>query len=263
MPNGVYSNAFSGRRLFSFMVLFSYLGQYCLLLYMAIRSCAEFGTYRKNLVSEIVKTGFDSIPLIVLTGAFTGAVMTIQTAYQIESGYFPNTIIGSIVTQSLVLELAAGITSLVLAGRVGARIATELGTMRVSEQIAALDSMGFNSVTFLVVPRIMAGILMFPVVYIVATTTGITGGVVAGMSTGAIVAEEFLMGAKPYFLPQDVAFGFIKSFVFGFVITSVACYKGFFASGGAEGVGRATTQAAVMGCTYVLLSDLILAFFFL
>lgn len=235
------------------------LGRYGTLLYQALRSSIEFSTYRKNLVSELVKVGYDSLGIIMLTGVFTGAVLTIQTAYQLYHSFIPISTIGTIVSESILIELAAVISSLVLAGKVGARIATELGTMKVSDQVDALESMGFNSVTYLVVPRVIAGMLMFPVLYIVAAIFGIGGGLVTGILTGAVPASEFITGAQMQFAPWNVVFGFVKSFVFGFVITSVACYKGYFASGGAEGVGKGTTQATVLGCIYVLLADFLLA----
>lgn len=234
-------------------------GQYSLLLYQALRSITEFSTYRKNLFQEFVKVGYESIPIIMLTGVFTGAVLTLQTAYQLETGFIPRYTIGAIVSQSIIIELAAVIGALVLAGKVGARIATELGTMRVSEQIDALESMGFNSVSFLVIPRILAGILMFPILYVVGATFGVLGGVVAGSVDGILPVSEFMFGARQFFFPSDVVFGVVKSFVFGFVITSVACYKGYYASGGAEGVGNSTTSATVLACIYVLLSDFALA----
>jgi phospholipid/cholesterol/gamma-HCH transport system permease protein len=234
-------------------------GQYSLLLYQALRSVTEFSTYRKNLFTEFVKIGYESIPIIMLTGVFTGAVLTLQTAYQLDTDLFPTTIVGSIVGQSIIIELAAVIGALVLAGKVGARISTELGTMRVSEQIDALESMGFNSVTFLVVPRIMAGIVMFPVLYITAATTGILGGILAGALDGILPPADFMQGAREFFFEEDVVFGFVKSFVFGFVITSISCFKGYFAFGGAEGVGNATTQSTVLSCIYILLSDFVLA----
>lgn len=235
------------------------LGKYSSLLYQALRSSTEFSTYRKNLFQELIKVGTDSVPIIILVGIFTGSVMTIQSAYQLASAFIPLSTIGAIVSESILLELAAVISGLVLAGKVGARVATELGTMRVSEQIDALESMGFNSISFLVVPRVLAGILMFPVLYIVASVFGIGGGVAAGYFSGAVPPDDFLKGARMYFYPWNVAFGFIKSFVFGFIITSVACYKGYYASGGAEGVGKSTTNATVMGCIYILLADFLLA----
>ncbi|MBO6793020.1 MAG: ABC transporter permease [Balneolaceae bacterium] len=234
-------------------------GQYTLLLYQALRSVTEFSTYRNNLFAEFVKIGYQSIPIIMLTGVFTGAVLTLQTAYQLDTDLYPVTIVGSIVGQSIIIELAAVIGGLVLAGKVGARISTELGTMRVSEQIDALESMGFNSVTFLVVPRVLAGICMFPVLYITAATLGICGGVLAGAIDGILPPAQFMQGARQFFFPEDVVFGIVKSFVFGFVITSISCFKGYTAFGGAEGVGNATTQATVLSCIYVLLSDFVLA----
>lgn len=234
-------------------------GQYGLLLYRALRSSYEFNNYKKNLVNELVKIGYESLPIVLLTGIFTGAVMTLQTAYQLEIAYVPQSVIGSIVSESILIELAAVITSLVLAGKVGARIATELGTMRVSEQIDALESMGFNSVSFLVVPRVLAGLIMFPILYIVASASGIAGGLVAGILSGALPGAEFMQGAREFFYPWDVSFGLLKAFVFGYVITSVSCYKGYFATGGAEGVGTSTTQATVLSCIYVLLADFVLA----
>ena len=235
------------------------LGQYATLLYHALRSILEFSTYRKNLFQEFVKIGYESIPIIILTGVFTGAVLTLQTAYQLDTDIYPVSIVGSIVGQSIIIELAAVIGALVLAGKVGARISTELGTMRVSEQIDALESMGFNSVTFLVVPRILSGILMFPVLYVVAAVMGISGGLLAGSLDGILPAAEFMQGAREFFFPEDVVFCVVKSFVFGFVITSISSFKGYYASGGAEGVGKATTQATVLSCIYILLSDFALA----
>jgi len=241
------------------MQLFLELGRYSRLLYEAIRSSTEVRTYRENLFSEMVKTGYDSLGIVSLAGFFTGAVLTIQTSYQFTSALVPKSTIGAITSQSMIIELAAVISGLVLAGRVGARIATELGTMRVSEQIDALESMGFNSVTFLVIPRIIAGIAMFPIIYMAAAISGIIGGILSGMMTGSVTMNEFMEGARLYFFPWDVAFGIIKSFVFGFVITSISCYKGYYASGGAEGVGYATTRATVLSCIYVLLSSFMLA----
>lgn len=241
------------------MNAFQELGKYSSLLYQALRSSTEFGTYRKSFFNEMVKVGYDSVPIIMLTGFFTGSVMTIQSAYQLDSAFIPLSTIGAIVSESILIELAAVISSLVLAGKVGARIATELGTMRVTEQIDALESMGFNSVSFLVVPRVLAGILMFPVLYIVASIFGVGGGLLAGTFTGAVPAADYLQGARMYFNPWTLIFGFVKMFVFGFIITSISCYKGYFATGGAEGVGTSTTNATVLSCMIVLLADFLLA----
>lgn len=245
------------------MLVLRDIGRYSSLLYKAIRSVPEVSMYRKNFVNELVKIGWESLPITVIAGVFTGAVMTLQTAYQLVSAFIPKSTIGAIVSQSLLIELAAVIPSLVLAGRVGARIATELGNMRVTEQVDALESMGLNSVTFLVLPRVLAGLLMFPALYIFASGFGILGGMAAGTLTGVLPIADFVKGAREFFYPQDVAFGIVKAFVFGYLITSISSFKGYFASGGAEGVGKATTQATVLSCVYVLFADFFLAYLLL
>lgn len=235
------------------------LGRFVLLLVRAFSSINEVRTYWENFVDQMVRIGIDSIPIVALSSAFSGAVLTVQTAYQLETSFIPNTIIGSIVVPSMMLELAAVITGFILAGRVGARIAAELGTMRVSEQIDALEAMGLNSVSFLILPRVLAGIVMFPVLYVAACLIGIGGGVLIGDIGGFLSPAEFIDGARQFFKPFDPFFGLIKSVTFGFIITSVACYKGYYTTGGAEGVGDATTEAAVQSCVFILFADLFLA----
>ena len=235
------------------------LGRYSLLLVHAFGSLRDFATYRKNLVAQMLHIGVESIPIVALAAAFSGAVTTVQTAYQLVSPFIPRSIIGSIVVPSMVLELGAVVTGFILAGRVGARIAAELGTMRVTEQIDALEAMGLNSIGFLIVPRVVAGVLMFPVLYIAACFVGIAGGILVGHVFGFVPAGEFMEGAREFFQPFDPVFGIIKSLVFGFTITSISCYKGYYTLGGAEGVGRSTTEAAVTSCVFLLVADLILA----
>ncbi len=235
------------------------LGRYTLLLTHAFGSLNEFHTYRKNLFDQMVKIGIDSLPITALAAAFSGAVTTVQTAYQLVSPLFPKSIIGSIVAPSMILELGAVVTGFILTGRVGARIAAELGTMRVTEQIDALEAMGLNSIGYLIIPRVLAGVLMFPVLYIAAVLVGVGGGIAVAHLGGWVPAGEFVSGAREFFNPFDPVFGVIKSLVFGFVITSISCYKGYYTSGGAEGVGRSTTEAAVTSCVYILLADLVLA----
>ncbi len=235
------------------------LGRFVTLLGKAFTSLGEFSLYRKNLFVQMVRTGIDSIPIVALAAAFSGAVTTVQTAYQLVSPFIPKSTIGAVVVPSLIMELAAVVTGFILAGRVGARIAAELGTMRVTEQIDALEAMGLNSVGYLIVPRVLAGIIMFPVLYVAASFIGISGGLLAAEISGAVPVGEFIQGARDFYLPFGPYFGLIKSLVFGFVITAIPCYMGYYTDGGAEGVGRSTTQAAVISCVYILLSDLLLA----
>jgi phospholipid/cholesterol/gamma-HCH transport system permease protein len=235
------------------------LGRYSRLLFHAFGAVAELSIYRKNLWEQMVKSGVDSIPIVCMAAGFSGAVSTVQTAYQLVTPLIPRSTIGAIVVPSMILELGAVVTGFILAGRVGARIAAELGTMRVTEQIDALESMGLNSIGYLIVPRVLAGIIMFPVLYVAACFVGIGSGMLIGDLGGFVPAEEFLVGAREFFQPFDPIFGVIKSIVFGFLITSISCFKGYYTQGGAEGVGRSTTQAAVASCVFLLLADLVLA----
>ncbi len=235
------------------------VGRYGLLLYEAFRSIYDFKYYRANLGEQMVRIGIESLPIVMLAAFFSGAVTTVQTAYQLVNPFIPKKIIGSIVVPSMILELGVVITGFILAGRVGARIAAELGTMRVTEQIDALEAMGLNSVSFLVVPRVVAGVVMFPVLYVAANAVGIAGSVLVVHIAGYLPISEFIQGAREFFRPYDVLFGLIKAFVFGFIITSISCYRGYYATGGAEGVGKNTTQAAVLSCVFILLADYMLA----
>lgn len=239
------------------------LGRYLILMGNAFSSIGEVRTYWKNFIDQMVRIGVESIPVVALAATFSGAVTTVQTAYQLVSPFIPKSIIGAIVAPSMILELGAVVTGFILAGRVGARIAAELGTMRVSEQIDALEAMGLNSVSYLILPRVLAGMVMFPVLYVIACFVGIGGGILIADLAGYLPAEEFIQGARSYFKPFDPVFGLIKSFTFGFLITSVSCFKGYYTSGGAEGVGESTTDAAVLSCVFILLADLVLATAFL
>ncbi|HEX9951204.1 MAG TPA: ABC transporter permease [Rubricoccaceae bacterium] len=215
--------------------------------------------YARNLAEQMVRVGIESIPIVALATAFAGGVTTVQAIYQLENPLLPLSIVGTFAEQSMLLELGTLVTAFVLCGRVGARIAAELGTMRVKEQIDALEAMGLSSTSYLIVPRVVAGVLMFPILYVVATTVGMgTSAFVAGLS-GELSTQTFWTGAQLYFKPYDIFFGLVKSVAFGFVITSIACYSGYYTKGGAEGVGDSTTRAAVYGCVYVLLADYICA----
>ena len=235
------------------------LGLYVLLMGQTFSWLPNFRNYWSRWFDQMVRIGIDSIPIVALSAAFSGGVTTVQTSYQLVNPLVPVTVIGSIVTSSMILELAALITGFILAGRVGARIAAELGTMRVSEQIDALEAMGLNSVGYLLLPRILAGLVMFPVLYVFACAVGIAGGLFLSYTGGFITVDEFLVGARGFFKPFSAWFGLIKAITFGFIITSISCYKGYYTGSGAEGVGNSTTEAAVTSCVFILLADLMLA----
>ena len=239
------------------------LGRYTLLLAKGAISLGTPSIYWKNLITQCARVGIESIPIVALAAAFSGAVASVQTAYQLVSPFIPSSVIGAVVVPSMVLELGAVITGFILTGRVGARIAAELGTMRVTEQIDALEAMGLNSIGYLIVPRVLAGVIMFPILYVAAVFIGIIGGLVAGLSLNLVTTAEFFEGARSNYLVFGPTFGLIKSLVFGFVITSISCYMGYYTEGGAEGVGKSTTQATVTSCVFILVMDLVLALIFL
>lgn len=235
------------------------LGRFALLMWTAFGSLREIRFVYPNLIRQMMEVGVASLPIAGLAIAFSGAVTTVQAIYQLENPLLPPSIVGSFVVPSLVLELGALVTAFILTARVGARITAELGTMRVTEQIDALEVMGLNSVSYLVAPRVTAGVLMFPVIYLLVTAVGvITSAIVAHMS-GQLSVGLFFEGARLFFKPYDVFFGVIKSVAFGFIITSIACYKGYHTRGGAEGVGRSTTEAAVLSCVFILFADFVAA----
>jgi len=212
---------------------------------------------------QMVNIGAQSIPIVMLTSLFSGMVTSVQAAYQFESGFVPNWFVGSVVGESVLLELAPMITGLVMTGKIGATITAEIGTMRVTEQIDALESLSFDPVSFLIMPRVLAAAIMFPILVIVADFCGILGGLFAAQSAMDVSPQEFLRGFRTWFRPWDAWFGLIKGVFFGVAITSIASYKGFTTEGGAEGVGKSTTSTVVISCMTIVLLDYILAEIFL
>jgi phospholipid/cholesterol/gamma-HCH transport system permease protein len=177
--------------------------------------------------------------------------------------WIPPSIIGEIVTETSMLELAPTITGLVLAGRVGSSIASEIGTMRVKEQIDALDVMGVNSASFLVFPKILASLIVIPMLVVIATTLMIFSGAFIGDNAGIVPYNEFVKGALDIFKVKVFALSLAKAYTFAFMISSISCYQGYYSSGGATGVGKSSTKAVVWSCVLILFSDYIIAQLFL
>jgi phospholipid/cholesterol/gamma-HCH transport system permease protein len=196
---------------------------------------------------------------VAIIAFFVGAVTTVQTAYQLVSPFIPKSTIGAIVSTSSILELAPTITSLVLAGRVGSNIASQIGSMRVSEQIDALEVMGINSATYLILPKLLAGLLAFPVLVIYSCAVSHVGGIVAGAFTGAVNPTQFGIGARSFFEDFQVVFMLIKAVTFGFIIITVSSYHGYYVRGGALEVGAASTKAVVVSSLMILIADYVLA----
>lgn len=241
------------------MSIFYHFGRYLLFLRSMFSQPEKLKVYVQRLFAEMVAIGIGSLPIVILISIFQGAVTTVQTAYQLVTPMIPKTTIGIIVSDSTILELAPTITSLVLAGKVGSHIASEIGTMRINEEIDALEVMGINSAAFLGLPKIIAGLVMIPVLVIISIFLSEAGGIAAGHFSGALTADEFIQGARSSFQLFTLQFSLIKAFTFGFIITSVSCYHGYFTQGGALEVGESSTKAVVYSSVMILLSDYLLA----
>jgi phospholipid/cholesterol/gamma-HCH transport system permease protein len=212
-----------------------------------------------RLTSEqMMIIGVRSVPLVVLTSIFTGAVAAWQAAYQFK-GFIPLRYLGFAVNKMVVIELGPMLTAMVVAGRVGSSIAAELGTMRVTEQIDALETMAIDPIRFLAVPRFIAGLVMMPVLVVFADVIALIGAYVVSLTFLNVTSHFFLSGVRMFFYGSDVLAGLLKAVVFGGITTLMGCYYGFKASGGAEGVGQATIKAVVSSLVLILINDYILA----
>jgi phospholipid/cholesterol/gamma-HCH transport system permease protein len=219
--------------------------------------------YFRRIFDESQAIGVESLGIVAIVSVFIGAVTTINTSYQLVSPWIPDSVIGQIVSDSTILELSPTIASLVLAGKIGSNIATEIGTMRVSEQIDALEVMGVNSAGYLVLPKIIAALFMLPALIIISMLLSILGGYLVGMFAGIVSPDHFLSGAQSTFKVFTFVFAMIKTFTFAFLISSVSSYQGYYADGGSVEVGRASTRAVVYSSVLILLFDYLLAQLFL
>lgn len=239
-------------------MFFTYLGEYLLLLRAVFKKPEKWKIYWKEIMIEMNDIGLGSLGLIVIISTFIGAVMTMQIAFQLVSDLIPTSIIGQINRDSNILELGPTISALVLMGKVGSSISSQIGSMRVTEQIDALEIMGINAPGYLILPKILAGITMVPMLVIVAIGCAIVGGLLGGALSGAVTAADYIQGITDSFVGFTVAVALVKAFVFGFIITSVPAYKGFYVRGGALEVGQASTQSVVIGCISILASDYVI-----
>jgi len=210
------------------------------------------------VIQQMYAIGVGSLWLVVVVSLFTGAVAAVQAAYQFQN-QVPLRYIGSVILRSVIIELGPVLTALVVGGRVGASIAAELGTMKVTEQIDALRAMAIHPVRYLVVPRVVAAIVMVPMMTIFADAIAIYGGYVVSITSIGVSSATYISSIKQYFLLKDLFSGLLKSVFFGGIISLMGCYHGFATEGGAEGVGIATTRAVVASCVLVLISDYVLA----
>jgi phospholipid/cholesterol/gamma-HCH transport system permease protein len=240
-----------GRASGGFFAAFGRFGHFMMEIGVSLK---DVGTWSPLLIGHMRRLGVDSIPIALFLASFTGIVLALQASYTF-TGAIPLYFVGTLVGKTMILELGPVLTGLALAGRVGANIAAQLGTMRVSEQIDALETLAYNPVAYLVVPRVLAGVLMFPIIVIFANAVGIASGLVTAINLLDMSTQEFVRGLRLFYDPFDITYSMIKTTSFGLIITVVGSFQGFTTQGGAEGVGIATTRAVVISSMLILLFD--------
>jgi phospholipid/cholesterol/gamma-HCH transport system permease protein len=223
-----------------------------------LRSIGDVKTWVPLTAQQVRQIGVDSVPVALFIALFTGIVLALQSSYTF-TGIVPLYFVGVLVAKSIMLELGPVLTGLALAGRVGANIAAEVGTMRVTEQIDALEMMAWNPVSYLVVPRVVAGVIAFPIVTALALGAGIAAGWITSISLLDLSTQEFIRGARMFYDPFDLRYPLIKAASFGAVVTAVGALHGYHTDGGAAGVGRATTRSVVLSCMLILVLDAVWA----
>tara|TARA_B100000900_G_scaffold142500_1_gene120777 strand:- start:342 stop:1190 length:849 start_codon:yes stop_codon:yes gene_type:complete len=242
------------------IVFFEKLGDYSDLMSKIFRSRKSWKYYLPLTVSHMFNIGVKSVPIVILTGMFAGMVLAVQASYQIDGSIIPGFeyTMGGVIGKSVLLELAPMITALIMTGKIGATIAAEIGTMRVSEQIDALESLSYDPIAYLIFPRILASMIVFPLLIAVADLFGLLGAIIVTTDSLGMSVDDFMKGLTLEFEPLDYWFGIIKGFFFGLAITSIACFYGFNTKGGAEGVGKTTTATVVVSCVTIVFIDYIL-----
>ena len=218
------------------------------------RALADFRTWLPLLAVQMRRLGVDSVPIALFIAVFTGIVLSLLSSY-IFTGTVPNYFVGALVGKTIMMELGPVLTGMALAGRVGASIAAELGTMKVTEQVDALETLAYDRYSYLVVPRVLAALLMFPVVTAFAVVVGVASGWITAINLLDLTTPEFLKGLKQFYRFKDVWFGLVKAASFGGAVALMGCLRGLDAKGGADGVGQATTRAVVLGCEAILVLD--------
>ena len=233
-------------------------GRYCLFMTQVFRCPDKWKVFFKQLVTEITQLGVDSIPLVVIISIFIGAVIAIQMTINIVSPLIPSYSTGLATREILILEFSSTMMCLILAGKVGSNIASEIGTMRVTEQIDAMDIMGINSANFIVMPKVIGFVLFVPVLCVLSMFVGLWGGWLVDEFTNMLTVENYVFGIQSFFNEWYIWYGIIKTTIFAFIIASVAAFYGYYVKGGALEVGKASTNAVVSSSILILLADVIL-----
>lgn len=235
-----------------------HIGKYFLLMARVFKKPEKHSLYVHQLVLEIEKLGIHSVGIVAIISVFMGGIITLQLTYNMVSPLMPSYIIGLGNRDTLILEFSSTVLSLMLAGKVGSNIASEIGSMRVTEQIDSMEIMGVNSASYLILPKIIAVVFMSPLLFIISVTCGIFGGLITGPLSGVVTVATYITGITTMFVPFYVYFSMIKTLVFGFLIATIPAYLGYYVQGGALEVGRASTKAVVNTSILILFFDLVL-----
>ena len=237
---------------------FELIGRYFMLMSKAFSRPEKFSIYRKRILVEMASLGLNSIGIVAIISVFMGAVITIQMALNLESPFIPKYLIGYATRESMLLEFSSTVVALILAGKVGSNIASEIGTMRITEQIDALEIMGVNSASYLILPKIVATVLFFPFLTILSILIGIAGGWMIAVFTGIMIPDDYVTGLLYDFKLYSIVYSLIKTCFFAFIITSVSAFYGYYAKGNSLEVGKASTRAVVASSIVIMIFNLIL-----
>lgn len=240
------------------MKLIAHIGSYVLLMKRTFSRPEKFRVIYRQTMREIEKVGISSFPIVVIISIFVGAVITIQTNFNIENPMLPRYIVGVTVRDSLLLEFSSTMVALILAGKVGSSIASELGMMRVTEQIDALEVMGINSASYLILPKMIAAVAFFPILCLLSMIVGMAGGYLACIIANVVPTSEYIYGIQYAFYPYYISYALTKTVFYALIITSVSSYLGYYVKGGAIEVGQSSTKAVVQSSVLILLANLIL-----
>ncbi len=238
--------------------MLSNFGRYLILMYRVFSKPEKFKIYFRETIREVENIGINSIGIVIIISIFIGAVITLQTRYNLESSWIPLYLIGLTARDTILLEFSSTMVGLILAGKVGSNIASEIGHMRITEQIDALEMMGINSASYLILPKIIAAIFFNPFLTIISMAVGIFGGWLASVVTGALSSADYIYGIQYWFVPFYVTYALVKTVFYAFIITSVSAFYGYYVQGGALEVGKSSTKGVVYSSILILLCDVIL-----
>lgn len=238
--------------------ILSNIGKYFQMMWIVFSKPEKWKIFRKRLFDEIELIGINSIPIVALMSTFMGGVIALQTASNMTSPWLPEYTIGYITRSSTILEFSPTMISLILAGKVGSNVASEIGTMRTTEQIDALEIMGVNSLGYLVLPKVLGAVMFFPVLVIFSIGLSLIGGWLAVTLSGLSTTETYLVGIRSFFLVGNIVYALVKTVMFAFLIVSIASFYGYYTKGGALDVGKSSTQAVVTSSIAILIANFFL-----